>query len=110
MNPFASGATKQEPPRTSSPSPVEDAIEGLAAAAAAYSRADVCEVRSRAFVCCAKEANLHMRPEQVEPTLISSIMRILLRYVIEIEATDVKGFTKNQLSTFISTLEVVPLL
>jgi len=53
-----------------------------------YSRSDVCEIESGA---------------------IAAILRILLRYVIEVESTDTKGFSRMQLTTYINTLEVISL-
>eukprot|EP01038_Epipyxis_sp_PR26KG_P012943 gene12943-17352_t len=51
-----------------------------------YSRADICEV---------------------EPTATACLLRMLLRYVSEIEETDTKGFTRKQLDCFLQTLKAI---
>lgn len=51
-----------------------------------YSRADVCEV---------------------EPTAVACVLRILLRYVVEIEAVDTRSLTPVQLNCYVQTLDVI---
>ena len=51
------------------------------------------------------QKNLLMESIQVESSALSSILRILLRYVMEVKSTDVKGFTKSQLTAYINTLQ-----
>ena len=43
---------------------------------------------------------------QVEPTAVACVLRILLRYVVEVEGTDTSGLTRQQLGCFIATLKV----
>ncbi len=42
----------------------------------------------------------------MEPTAVACIMRILLRYVVEVEATDTTNFSAAQLHCFVQTIDV----
>lgn len=56
-----------------------------------------------------EEDNAYTRSDlcEVEPTAVACIMRILLRYVVEIESLETKGLTAIQLNCFIATLEAI---
>ena len=43
---------------------------------------------------------------QVEPVAVACLIRIFLRYIVEVEGMTTKGFTKVQNSCYIKTLEV----
>jgi hypothetical protein len=42
----------------------------------------------------------------VEPVAVACLIRLFLRYIVEVEALTTKGFTKVQSSCYIKTLEV----
>ncbi len=43
---------------------------------------------------------------QVEPTAVACILRILLRYVVELEAIEARGLSALQLACYSQTVEV----
>jgi hypothetical protein len=43
---------------------------------------------------------------QVEPVAVACMIRIFLRYIVEVEGLTTKGFTKQQNNCYIKTLEV----
>ena len=43
---------------------------------------------------------------QVEPVAVACMIRIFLRYIVEVEGLATKGFTKQQNNCYIKTLEV----
>lgn len=43
---------------------------------------------------------------QVEPVAVACLIRLFLRYIVEVEALPTKGFTKVQMGCYVKTLEV----
>ena len=95
-----------------------------------YSRADLCEVNynhQTSALClyiCAHSIALpplcvansfdsfdllvlvHLFHVQVEPVAVACMLRIFLRYILEVEGLTTKGFTKQQNTCYLKTLEV----
>ncbi len=54
----------------------------------------------------AERYNLRIDLPELEPLAVTYLMRILLRFVIELEAVEYDGFTRPQLEAYRATVEV----